>query len=87
VIECEQSSKFAFQVLENKMQWGWRLEPTEDGGTLLTQWRHRVGEPIAPIRMFANLLFRGKLDEEMCDGMGHTLAAVKAEAERATAAS
>jgi hypothetical protein len=87
VIECEQSSKFAFQVLENKMQWGWRLEPTEDGGTLLTQWRHRVGEPIAPIRMFANLLFRGKLDEEMCDGMSHTLAAVKAEAERATAAS
>ncbi|MDT7619598.1 MAG: hypothetical protein QOF99_499, partial [Pseudonocardiales bacterium] len=30
---------------------------------------------------------RGKLDEEMCDGMGRTLAAVKAEAERATAAS
>jgi hypothetical protein len=87
VIECEQSSKFAFQVFENKMQWGWRLEPTEDGGTLLTQWRHRVGEPIAPIRMFAKLLFRGKLDEEMCDGMNHTLAAVKAEAERATAAS
>jgi len=63
------------------MQWGWRIEPGEDGGTLLTQWRNRVGEPAAPVRMAANLVFRGKLDEEMVDGMSATLAAVKAEAE------
>jgi len=82
VIECEPETKFAFQVNENKMQWGWRVEPGEGGGTLLTQWRHRAGEPAAPIRAVANLLFKGKLDEEMCDGMTTTLAAVKAEAER-----
>jgi polyketide cyclase/dehydrase/lipid transport protein len=82
VIECEPETKFAFQVNENKMQWGWRVEPGEGGGTLLTQWRHRAGEPAAPIRAVANLLFKGKLDEEMCDGMTTTLEAVKAEAER-----
>jgi uncharacterized protein YndB with AHSA1/START domain len=81
VLECDRPNRFSFQVTENKMQWGWRIEPTE-GGTVLTQWRNRVGEPSAPVRLFANLLFRGKLDEEMIDGMRNTLAAVKAEAER-----
>jgi polyketide cyclase/dehydrase/lipid transport protein len=84
VIECEPERKFAFQVNENKMQWGWRIEPGENGGTLLTQWRHRTGEPAAPIKAVANLLFKGKLDSEMCDGMTTTLAAVKAEAERSS---
>jgi uncharacterized protein YndB with AHSA1/START domain len=82
VIECEAPSRFAFQVAENKMQWGWKIEPTESGETVLTQWRNRVGQPIAPIRLFANLLFKGKLDEEMCTGLRSTLAAVKAEAEK-----
>ena len=31
VIECEEPSKFAFQVAENHMQWGWKLAPTDDG--------------------------------------------------------
>jgi uncharacterized protein YndB with AHSA1/START domain len=85
VIECEPNRRFAFQVYENKMQWGWRLDPTEDGGTLLTHWRQHAGEPSALVRLFGQLLFRGKLDEEMVAGMPATLAAVKAEAERATA--
>jgi polyketide cyclase/dehydrase/lipid transport protein len=84
VIECEPERTFAFQVNENKMQWGWRVEPAEGGGTLLTQWRNRVGRPAKPVLFVANLLFKGKLDEEMCDGMTTTLAAVKAEAERSS---
>jgi uncharacterized protein YndB with AHSA1/START domain len=85
VIECERPSKFAFQVNENKMQWGFRIEPAEGGGTVLTQWRDRVGQPLAPVRLMASLLFRDKLDEEMIEGMHRTLAAVKAEAESTTA--
>lgn len=82
VIECEQPRRFAFQVAENKTQWGWKLEPTEDGGTVLTQWRNRVGEPALLIRTFGALVFRNRVDELMLDGMRNTLAAVKAEAER-----
>lgn len=82
VVECEEPTRFAFQVAENKTQWGWKIEPTESGGTVLTQWRNRVGVPPAPMRLAANLLFKGKIDEEMCDGMRSTLAAVKAEAEK-----
>jgi uncharacterized protein YndB with AHSA1/START domain len=87
VIEYEPNRRFAFQVGENKMQWGWRLDPTEDGGTLLTQWRHRAGTPPALVRLFATLLFRDKLDDEMVQGMTATLAAVKAEAERTATSS
>jgi uncharacterized protein YndB with AHSA1/START domain len=81
VLECERPSRFSFQVAENKMRWGWRIEEG-DGGTVLTQWRDRVGQPSAPVRIFADLLYRGKLDEEMVVGMRNTLDAVKAEAER-----
>jgi len=85
VIECERPSRFAFQVNENKMQWGFRIEPTDSGGTVLTQWRNRVGQPLAPMRLAASLIYRGKLEDEMIEGMHHTLAAVKAEAESTTA--
>src|SRR5882724_6516402 len=48
------------KVNENKMQWGWRVEPAEGGGTLLTQWRNRVGQPAKPVLFVANLLFKGR---------------------------
>jgi uncharacterized protein YndB with AHSA1/START domain len=83
VIECDRASRFAFQVAENKMRWGWRLEPAEDGGTVLTQWRDRAGAPALPMRAAALLVFRGRIEETMRDGMHRTLAAIKAEAERA----
>lgn len=86
VTECEAPNRFAFQVTENNMQWGWRLEPAESG-TRLTQWRNRVKEPAAPIRIAANLLFRGNLESEMADGMRKTLEKVKAVAEGSSAPS
>lgn len=81
VVECEPPRRFAFQVAENKSRWGWKLEPAEGGGTVLTQWRDRVGQPSLPVRAAALLIFRGKVDEAMLDGMRRTLAAIKAEAE------
>lgn len=86
VIECEQPRRFAFRVAENKTQWGWKLEPTKDGGTLLTQWRNRVGTPALPVRAFGALVFGSRFDEVMLDGMRSTLAAVKATAENAQSA-
>ncbi|WP_028923794.1 SRPBCC family protein [Pseudonocardia acaciae] len=81
VIECEQPRRFAFQVRENKMRWGWKLEPAEGGGTVLTQWRDRTEAPSLPVRAAALLIFGGKVDETMVDGMRRTLDAVKADAE------
>lgn len=82
VIECEQPTSFAFQVIENKMKWGFRLQPTGDGGTMLTQWRDRDKLPSAPIRAAAKVIFQGKVEEEMVDGMQQTVAAIKAKAEQ-----
>jgi uncharacterized protein YndB with AHSA1/START domain len=84
VTECEQPRRFTFQVDQNHMRWGWRIDPAEGGATLLTQWRDRVAELAKPVRLLATLLFRGKVEEEMVDRMNSTLAAVKAEAESAT---
>lgn len=84
VTECDRPNAFSFRVLENKMKWGFRLAPTEDGGTLLTQWRDRDKPPMLPVRLVATALFQGKVDEEMVDGMNRTLAAIKAKAEQPT---
>jgi uncharacterized protein YndB with AHSA1/START domain len=82
VTECEKPNSFAFQVIENRMKWGFRLQPTGDGGTVLTQWRDREKPPIAPVRALATVLFQGKIEEEMVEGMQQTLAAIKATAEQ-----
>lgn len=82
VVECEPPRRFTFQVAENKMRWGWRLEPADGGGTVLTQWRDRAGQPSLPMRAAALLVFGGKIEEAMLDGMRRSLAAIKAEAER-----
>ena len=55
---------------------------TGDGGTVLTQWRDRDKPPIAPVRALATVLFQGKIEEEMVEGMRQTLAAIKAKAEQ-----
>jgi uncharacterized protein YndB with AHSA1/START domain len=82
VIECDKPSRFAFRVAENKLQWGFRLEPNGADGTVLTQWRHRAEPTPGSARLAAKLIFRGKIDSEMTEGMRNTLAAIKAVAER-----
>jgi len=83
VIECARPTRFAFTVTENKMIWGWRLEP-EGARTRLTQWREHTSEPNVFIRAFAASGLIGRNREQlMVDGMHRTLAAVKASAEHA----
>ena len=82
VIESERPNSFAFQVIENRMKWGFRIQPTSDGGTLLTQWRDRDKPPLAPVRALATVIFQGKVEEEMVEGMQQTLSAIKVKAEQ-----
>ena len=82
VLECAAPSRFAFTVAENRMTWGWRLEP-HGTGTRLTQWRDRAGQPNIAVRaLVASGLLGRDRERLMVDGMHRTLAAVKATAER-----
>ncbi|MGI8815493.1 MAG: hypothetical protein ACR2G2_09520 [Pseudonocardia sp.] len=40
---------------------------------MLTQCRDRDKPPLAPVRALASVSFQGKVEEEMVDGMNHTL--------------
>jgi uncharacterized protein YndB with AHSA1/START domain len=81
VIEYEPPSRFAFEVAESRMRWGYRLEEI-DGRTRLTEWRERVGESPLPIRMIIALGLLGKPREKLLvDGMRKTLERVKQTAE------
>ena len=82
VTECEPPSRFTFVVRENRMAWGWVLEPDGDG-TLLTQWREHLAPPPWPVRLLvaSGLLGRDR-ERAMVDGMRRTLDAVRATAER-----
>jgi uncharacterized protein YndB with AHSA1/START domain len=81
VIQCEQPSRFAFRVTDNKLQWGFRIEPNGENSTLLTQWRNRTEPTPAMAKVAAKFLFRGKIDQEMNDGIRETLNAIKTAAE------
>jgi len=82
VIECEEATRFAFRVLDNLSEWGFTLEPNGAEGTVLTQWRNQPVEKPAVAKVAGKLLFRGKIDEEMTEGMRSTLNAIKAVAEK-----
>ncbi len=81
VVEYERPSRFAFEVAESKMRWGYRME-AEDGGTRVTEWRVPVGSPPMLVRLVSasGLLGRSR-DEEMVDGMRRTLERIKAAVE------
>jgi hypothetical protein len=77
-------SRFAFEVRESGMRWGWRLDP-EGGGTRLTQWRDRVRPAPPAVRLITRSGLIGRDRERlMQDGMRRTLAAVKSAAEATT---
>lgn len=83
VVECDAPQRFAFTVAENGMTWGWRLEPTADGGTMLTQWRERTAPPNVLVRALASSGLLGRDRERMMvDGMHATLAAMRTHLER-----
>ncbi len=81
VVEYDRPARFAFDVSESKMRWGYQMEP-ENGGTRVTEWRAHVGTPSPIIRMIGatGILGRGR-EDEMVEGMRHTLEQIKAAVE------
>lgn len=83
VVECAAPHRFAFDVTESAMRWGWRLEP-EGPGTRLTQWRRHVGRSAPLVRALVATGIVGRDRERlMVDGMHRTLGALKVHAEQA----
>lgn len=82
VTECDPPSRFTFVVRENRMAWGWIVEPDGEG-TRLTQWREHLGTPAWPVRLLVatGLLGRDR-ETAMVDGMHRTLDTVRAAVER-----
>jgi uncharacterized protein YndB with AHSA1/START domain len=74
---------FAFRIGENRTVWSFRLEPTADGGTLVTH-RRETPDGISPV---SNLLVDKVLGGQasfvpaLLDGMRQTLERIKAHLE------
>ena len=85
VIEYERPGRFAFEVAESRMRWGYRLEP-EANGTRVTEWRDHAGRLPLPFRVIeaSGLLGRNR-EQNMVEDMRQTLQKVKSTAERSRA--
>jgi uncharacterized protein YndB with AHSA1/START domain len=82
VVEYDPPCRFAFEVAESKMRWGYRLEP-EAGGTRVTEWRLHVAPLPLPFRVIGATGLLGRHREQLLvEGMRETLAKVKSTAER-----
>lgn len=83
VVRFQPHREFAFRVVENWTIWSFSLEETASGGTLLVQ-RRETPRGISPVsRALVKVAFGGQetFGAELLEGMEHTLARVKAEAE------
>ncbi|WUH88795.1 SRPBCC family protein [Streptomyces sp. NBC_00433] len=77
VLEYDAPKRFAFEVAESRMRWGYRLEP-QAGGTLVTEWREHAGPLPIPARIITASRLLGRDREQlMVDGMQATLERVK----------
>jgi dimethylaniline monooxygenase (N-oxide forming) len=82
VVAADPGREFAFETKQSGTRWGYRLEPDGDG-TLVTEWREPWRDRPKVAAVFANLLLGGgeAHEDELRDGMRHTLERVKAAAE------
>lgn len=85
VVVFEPHREFALRILENRSVWSFSLEPTESGGTRITQ-RRTAPEGISKVSLAMTRAALGGQDvftKELRAGMRETLARIKAEAEAA----
>lgn len=83
VVRFAPHTDFAFRITENRTVWSFRLEPTADGGTVLTEARE-TPQGIAPISGVLVKVGLGGQDyfvDSLQKGMAQTLARIKAAAE------
>ena len=83
VVTCEPHRRFAFRIKENWTVWSFTLEPTDDGGTRVTERREAPQGISGVSRGLTRIALGGQqvFVEELRTGMRQTLARVKAEAE------
>lgn len=82
VTRLEAQSVVEWQVAESGMRWGYRLEPTPDGGTRVTEYREKT----RPVPLYVTLVQRSGLigrnrEALMVAGMHKTLDRIKEAAE------
>ena len=84
VVRFEPHRDFAFRIAENHTVWSFRLEPTADGGTRLTERRETPHGISSLSKVLTKAVLGGQepFTEELRRGMQQTLERVKAEAER-----
>jgi uncharacterized protein YndB with AHSA1/START domain len=83
VVRFEPHRDFAFRITENRTVWSFQLEPTDDGGTLVTH-RRETPEGISLVSRALTAAALGGQEPfrtELLEGMRRTLARVKAELE------
>jgi uncharacterized protein YndB with AHSA1/START domain len=89
VVACEPHTELAFRIKENWTVWSFTLEPTESGGTRVTERRcapdgiSGVSKGLTRIALGGQQVFT----DELLAGMRETLERVKAEAEGRAVAS
>ncbi|MFT4265102.1 MAG: SRPBCC family protein [Nocardioides sp.] len=83
VVRFEPHADFAFRIAENHTVWSFGLEPTADGGTLLTQRRETPDGITTLSNLLVGVVLGGQkaFVPELLAGMTQTLERVKAEAE------
>ena len=80
----EPEKQIAFKIRENWTTWSFTLEPTDDGGTRLTE-RRDASDGISDLSVTLTKRVLGGIDDftaSLQSGMEQTLAKIKAEAER-----
>jgi uncharacterized protein YndB with AHSA1/START domain len=85
VVRFEPHRDFAFKIKENKTVWSFELEPTEGGGTRVTQ-RRETPDGISGLSLNMTKIALGgqeRFTGVLRDGMRQTLERIKGEAEAA----
>ncbi|CAN5337470.1 MAG: SRPBCC family protein [Nocardioides sp.] len=84
IVRFTPHSDFAFRITENRTIWSFRLEPTADSGTLVTQRREAPDGISVLSKGLTKSVLGGQepFTAELIKGMNQTLARIKAAAER-----
>ena len=83
VVTCEPHREFAFRIKENWTVWSFTLEPTESGGTRVTERRSAPDGISGVSRGLTRIALGGQqvFTEELRAGMRETLERIRTEAE------
>ncbi|UDY23569.1 SRPBCC family protein [Nocardioides sp. Kera G14] len=84
VVRFTPHTDFAFRITENRSVWSFQLEPTPEGGTLVTHRRETPDGISAVSKVLTATVLGGQKSfvPELLEGMSQTLERVKAEAEQ-----